>query len=284
MLLAGVGKRCNLLRSIHVTRRKQLTAREKKMYEICYRLRRSQKQLQAKNMTLQKKLRLKKSLQDSIEELPGLNFYTRFFILSQISQQKKHAKGRRFTFTDKVFALSAYKRGPKTYRLLRKIFALPSRKVLMELLQRVPFDVGVNESIMASLQSAVAREAPSDRYCALMFDEMFLQCGLHYDMKTDTIDGFHNTGDRKKLLFADHAFVIMLRGVRRNWKQPVAYYFVHSGMSAPDIKKEFETVIRELQRIGLTIVATICDQGSCNPAAINMLITETREKLIKRKL
>jgi len=61
----------------------------------------------------------------------------------------------------------------------------------------------------------------------------------------------------------------------------VAYYLVHSGMSAPEIKKELKTVIRELQRSGLTFIATIYDHGSCNLADINMMIAETREKLIK---
>jgi len=281
IFLSDLGKRFNLLRAVNATRKTKLTPRAKKLYDVGMGLRKLGNKLRNENIHFKRKLEYMEKVQNTVEAFPEVNFYTKNFIVSQLHQQKKHVKGRRSNFHDKILGLSLYKRGPKTYRLLRKIFALPSRGVLEQLLRRVPFDVGVNRVIMQSLRSSVEKEPSMNRHCVLMFDEVFLQCGLSYDWRTDSIDGFHDTGDCRKLLFADHAFVIMIRGIRRKWKQPIANYFVNKGMSALDIKKELKTVISELQNIGITIHATVCDQGSCNPAAINMLIAETREKLIR---
>ena len=73
----------------------------------------------------------------------------------------------------------------------------------------------------------------------------------------------------------------MTRGIRRKWKQPISYYFVAKGMDSQEITEKLKTVINELQNLGLVVDATVCDQGSSNPPAINKLITETRRKLIK---
>lgn len=70
----------------------------------------------------------------------------------------------------------------------------------------------------------------------------------------------------------------MLRGIRRKWKQPVFYSFVNGGTKSYEIKHIITLIIKECQNIGLHVVATICDQGSNNQAAINLLLKETLDK------
>ena len=163
-------KKFNLLSAVNATRKTKLTPRAKKLYNVGVHLRKMGKKLLNENMVFRRKLTYMERVQDTVEQFPEVNFYTRNFIVSQLRQQKKHVKGRRYNFHDKVLALSLYKRGPKTYRLLRKIFALPSREILQELLARVPFDVGINGAIMQSLRNAVKKEKPLDRHCVLMFE------------------------------------------------------------------------------------------------------------------
>lgn len=47
------------------------------------------------------------------------------------------------------------------------------------------------------------------------------------------------------------------------------------------LKQLVRNVIHCCQEIGLTVVATVCDQGSTNQTAINMLLRETREHLLQ---
>lgn len=73
----------------------------------------------------------------------------------------------------------------------------------------------------------------------------------------------------------------MLRGIRRKWKQPVYYNFVSGATKKNDIAYIIKMIVRKCVSIGLNIVATVCDQGSNNQAAINALVQETREKYLR---
>jgi hypothetical protein len=67
-----------------------------------------------------------------------INNATFRFLQSQLTQQGKSERGRRFSTEDKLLALSLLKQSPTAYRLLRKNFTLPSRKTLIALLKKVP--------------------------------------------------------------------------------------------------------------------------------------------------
>ncbi|KAK9710416.1 Transposase protein [Popillia japonica] len=114
-----------------------------------------------------------------------------------------------------------------------------------------------------------------DRYCCLMFDEMALEASLSYNIKKDYIHGFENCGEIRIKKFADHAMVFMARGLRKKWKQPIAFYFSESGMRSIDLVRNIKNCIQALHQIDLHVVATICDQHTTNTAAINHLKEQT---------
>lgn len=70
----------------------------------------------------------------------------------------------------------------------------------------------------------------------------------------------------------------MLRGVRRRWKQPVAYTFSEHSVEKSVLTKLIKEIISECQKIGFVVVATICDQAQTNTAAINQLIKPIIQK------
>lgn len=76
-----------------------------------------------------------------------------------------------------------------------------------------------------------------DRSCCIMFDEMSIEAELSYNRKLDLIDGFENCGDGRRLKIADHAMVFMARGLRKKWKQPLAYFFADGGMKSADLSR-----------------------------------------------
>lgn len=58
-----------------------------------------------------------------------------------------------------------------------------------------------------------------------MFDEMHLDASLQYDSKNDCIIGFEDVGSERR-----RVLVFMARGIRKNWKQPMCFYFTDGGM------------------------------------------------------
>lgn len=71
----------------------------------------------------------------------------------------------------------------------------------------------------------------------------------------------------------------MLRGIFKNWKQPVAYYFVNGAMKAFKMKEIIVDVIRTAKAAGLTVVSTVCDQGTNNKSAIDALVRDTQSNV-----
>lgn len=218
---------------------------------------------------------IKKRVESGDFMMDKVNYTTLNFLQSQIAMQSKKSRGRRFSIEDKIFSLSLLKQSPRAYRLLQKTFALPSRKTLMKVLSQVPFEIGLNSHILNALKVSVSKMDPENRICSLIFDEMSLEPSLGYNKKTDSINGFEDCGDGKKQKFADHAMIFMARGLRKKWKQPIAYFFSEHGMSSPHIVRNLKEIISSLHNIGLKVVATICDQHSTNCRAINMLKDET---------
>lgn len=119
------------------------------------------------------------------------------------------------------------------------------------------------------------------KLCYVTFDEITLRAGLIYDVKEDRVHGFHD-GYAEKIGIADHAMVVMVRGVAESWKQPLCYYLCANGMSHAEIKTMLKDVIAHLQRIGLNVLATVCDQGNANRAALRTLREETVQSYTRR--
>lgn len=59
----------------------------------------------------------------------------------------------------------------------------------------------------------------------MLFDEVSLSSGLHYNSSNDQIDGFVDSGTYKNQDYADHALVFMVRVIKKKFKQPLCYTF-----------------------------------------------------------
>lgn len=205
-------------------------------------------------------------------------------IKMQFNLAGKKAKGRRFTLDEKILALSLYKPSPKAYRILSNICILPKRKTLQGVLQKVILNPGINKHMFDDLKRKVKKIPNKHRVCTVVFDEMSLSPGLSYNSKQDVIIGFEDNGERRTKEFADHVLVFMVRGVVKKYKQPVAFSFCNSTTKTFDLKKQIKEVIINLQNCGLNVVATVCDQGATNMAAINEIINETKASTLRRNI
>ncbi|XP_063226617.1 uncharacterized protein LOC134533179 isoform X1 [Bacillus rossius redtenbacheri] len=276
----------SLLKNVSVTRQKVLTPKARRLYQDAIKLRHNKAILagRVKNYRTRVKLAEKFATSKMFDYIANrVNDVTYRFFLSQLKSQKVIPKGRRFTLDDKLLALALSKQSNKGYRLLSKYFALPSKRTLTKVLGNFHFDPGVNVHVMEQLKKAVARLTPKDRYCTLVFDELSLQPNIHYDENGDVIVGFQDFGNgERKPVFADHALVFMVRGLKKRWKQPIAFAFIEGSTKTTDLVRCIKDVVTAVQQTGLKVVGTICDQGTSNQAAINYLLKESDE-MCKRK-
>ncbi|XP_076273442.1 uncharacterized protein LOC143204636 isoform X3 [Rhynchophorus ferrugineus] len=101
----------------HITRNKRLVASFKSRFA---------------NISSSLRAELLKNLFEHVNK-PTVDFF-----FSQLANQPKTPKSRRFTIQEKVFAIALLKSSGKTYKLLSKIFAFPSKSTCLALLRQIP--------------------------------------------------------------------------------------------------------------------------------------------------
>lgn len=138
---------------------------------------------------------------------------------------KKKPKGRRFSIEEKILSLSLSKKSPKAYGHLYKYFTLPSSKSMKRLLGQIKIAPGINNIIFEKIKKTMNTKEVPDRLCSLIFDEMSINPQIFYAAHKDQLEGF--TSGNSKNVFADHVLVFMVKGIKNNFKQPIAYYFTN---------------------------------------------------------
>ncbi|TGZ34261.1 hypothetical protein DBV15_11616 [Temnothorax longispinosus] len=189
---------------------------------------------------------------------------------------------RRYTVDEKILAISLLQRSPKCYSLIQNLYNMPSSKTLKRLLQKVVLKPGLCKIIIRYLHEKAKKMHNKDKYCLLIWDEIALTPHIQYDSKNDLITGFEDWGMRRTNKFADHALVFMLRGLYSGWKMPISFGYCDSQTKTPQLLRCIKQIITAVNKTELEIVATVCDQGSSNVAAINTLLKDTARKLWKQ--
>ncbi|KAG5869630.1 hypothetical protein JTB14_009216 [Gonioctena quinquepunctata] len=163
-------------------------------------------------------------------------------------RQKKNKKERRYTQEDKLLALTLYKQSPKGYRILQKLFTLPTKTTLNRMLGSISIDCGLNNNILTSLKESVEKMQKEQKVSLLMFNEISSQPGSAYSKTMDNIIGFEDFGEScRNEKFADRALVFIVKGVFANWKQPIAYYFIDDSLKGHGLAVKINEVITALQ-------------------------------------
>lgn len=214
--------------------------------------------------------------------LENCSYAAKILIQLQFREIKKKEKGRRFTLQEKILALSILKQSPKAYRFLRKIFILPAPQTLVKLIQMSNLQPGINKNIFAQLQRTAETMSKEDKLCVLLFDEISLKAQLTFHERKDKITGFVDNGCERKPEFADHAQVFMIRGLVKKYKQAISYGFSRSATKGPELASQIKMIVSKIQEAGLNVMATVCDQGTNNRQALNLLMKETRGIYLRR--
>ncbi|CAK1584401.1 unnamed protein product [Parnassius mnemosyne] len=216
---------------------------------------------------------------DLLENFYLLNKQAQTFLFMQLKQIHKSKMARRFTLDEKLMALLIMKQSPKSYKLLEKMFALPSKRTLNRLSEKVSIQPGLNPLIFEHISNTTKKWDTKQKLCTIVFDEVSLTPHLTFNEKDDIINGFVDIAGERKLKYCDHALVFMLRGICSPWRQSVAFYFCEGTVSAAELQCILKQIVPQVIRTGLIPLGLVCDQGSTFRTAIRRL----REDTIRRR-
>lgn len=101
---------------------------------------------------------------------------------------------------------------------------------------------------------------PISKDCVICIDAMSLKSHSFYNIVRDKIVRFKGT--QTKLTSDTTALVITVRGITKNWEQPITYYFLEIYTKTSNLKEILLQSIRKLSLVAFNVTAVISDQGS----------------------
>ena len=185
------------------------------------------------------------------------------FIQIQIKLHACKKKGQRYPSDIKAFALSLYHISGKAYKLLSKLFNLPSKSTLLKWVSKLESSPGFTKTAMNVISTKVKLMSESSKLCTIAMDEMSLKPSLFYESSKDLVVGVEDFGNgERSSSVANSALVFLARGVTENWKQPLCYYFVNESCPFEKVKEKLLQVIDNATEIGLKVTTVVSDLGS----------------------
>lgn len=175
----------------------------------------------------------------------------------------------------KMVCASMARRSRCCYKYFAHIVDGPSLKTLDNEMGKVIFDCGPSPLMASFLSIYASRATKLAKYIIFGWDEMSLIPHLQYDPKLDKIIGFTDWGHFRKREIADHALNFYIRILSTGDRMPVGYGFCLETTETPVLEACLKNWFRFFLDIGLYPVATVCDRGSTNVAAINRLVQKS---------
>ena len=235
--------------------------RKEKQKKIIDAQRKKIKRLQAKIKQLKSsKKRPVEALDKELEKLPK---QLANFVKAQIKLHGIKKKGRRYSPELKSLAISIYHASGKAYKLLTKLFILPSKSSLRRYISKMPTSPGFSQGAINIIKSKVAQMDEKEKLVTLCMDEMSLKTHLYYDIAADKIVGLedYGSGDRTNKV-STSGLVFLVRSITGGWKQPLGYALVNGACPREEMEMLMKEAIDKLEGIGLTVVVVISDMGS----------------------
>lgn len=111
-----------------------------------------------------------------------------------------------------------------------------------------------------------------EKNCAISLDEVSIMRSIEYNKVLDEIEGFEGLGTLGRTnLLGSHALVVMVRGLYKNWKFPLCYYFTGSGIKGDNLVTIVKDCVRQILDLDLLPTCKICDQGTQNRRMFTLL-------------
>lgn len=181
----------------------------------------------------------------------------------QLELHSKKKKGRRYSPQMKSIAVSLYHASGKAYRVLSKLFILPTKSSLRRYISRMPAATGISQGALNIIKKKVDNMNEQEKLCTLCMDEVSLKTNLYYDITKDRIIGLEDFGNGTRTnKVANQALTILLRSISGKWKQPLGYALVNGACPREEMEELMKSAIDKVERIGLNVVVVMSDMGS----------------------
>lgn len=129
-----------------------------------------------------------RTLQEALDKLPKNLAH---FVRMQLELHSKKKKGRRYSPQMKSIAVSLYHASGKAYRVLSKLFILPTKSSLRRYISRMPAATGISQGALNIIKKKVDNVNQQEKLCTLCMDEVCLKTNLYYDITKDRIIGLN---------------------------------------------------------------------------------------------
>lgn len=98
-----------------------------------------------------------------------------------------------------------------------------------------------------------------------MLDKVSIMKSIEYNKVLDEIEGFEDLGELGRTdTFGSHELVIMVRGLYKNWKFPLSYFFTGNGIKGDNLTVIIENCVKKILDLNLFPIGIICDHGTQN--------------------
>ncbi|CAH2088694.1 unnamed protein product [Euphydryas editha] len=123
------------------------------------------------------------------------------------------------------------------------MFALPNKKTLAQLSNKIDFECGINENIFEYIKKSIKDWTISKKLCSIVFDEIALTPRLTYNESKDKIIGFDEIAGERKPKLTNHTLFCMISDICSSWRQCIAYYFCEGAVSATELQNILHEMI-----------------------------------------
>ncbi|CAB4032325.1 THAP domain-containing [Paramuricea clavata] len=129
--------------------------------------------------------------------------------------------------------------------------------------RRMPNKTGISQGSLKIIENKVMQMNLREKECTLCMDEISLKTNLFSCVPVGKIVGLEDFGGGYRTnKVATSAFVLLIRSISGNWKQPLAYYLVNGGCPTDTMEDIVKEAIDKLECIGLNVVVVMSAQGS----------------------
>jgi hypothetical protein len=204
--------------------------RKKERKKIIHAQNKKIKRLQA---TIKRLKSSKKKQADALDKaLEKLHENLANFVKAQIKLHGIKKKGRRYSPELKSLAISIYHASGKAYRLLTKLFILPTKSSLRRYISKMPTLPGFSQGAINIIKSKMSQIGEQERLVTCM-EEVSLKTHLYYDISADKIVGLEDYGSGCRTnKIATSGLVFLVRSITGGWKQPLGYALVNGACPA----------------------------------------------------
>ena len=159
---------------------------------------------------------MKNALDAALGKLPD---HLSSFVKMHLELHSKKSHWRRYSNEMKSLAISLYRASGKAYRLLPKLFILPTKSSLRRFISKIPMAAGIPQATLNLLKKKISHMSEMEKLCTLCVDEASLKKHLFYSIGDDQIVGLENFGGSYRTnKVATSALVLLVRSISGGWK------------------------------------------------------------------